>query len=56
MKILNVILRMSYNLAKALTSEYHSPSVNIEDFKINTYSPFNPISTKGGSKNVKPIT
>ena len=48
--MLNVILGMSYNLAQALTSEYHSPSIKIEDFKINTYNPFNPISTKGGVK------
>ena len=49
-KILNVILGMSYNLAYAFTTEYHSPSIKIEDFKINTYNPFNPISTKGGSE------
>ena len=55
-KILNVILGMSYNLAKALTSEYQSDSIKIEDFKINTFNPFNPISTKEGVKFVKPIT
>ena len=33
-------------------SEYHSPSIKIEDFKINTYNPFNPISTKGGGVNI----
>ena len=54
--ILNVILGMSYNLAKTLTSEYHSPIIKIEDFKINTHNHFNPISTKGGIENVKPIT
>ena len=47
-KILDVILGMSYNLAYALTSEYQSPSIKIEDFKINTFNPLNPISTKGG--------
>ena len=45
MKILNVILEMSYNLPKALTSEYQSPSIKIEDLKINTINPFNSIST-----------
>ena len=39
---------MYYNLAQTLTSEYHSPSIKIEDFKLNTYNPINPISTKGG--------
>ena len=54
--MLNVILGMSYNLAQALISENHSPSIKIEDCKINIYNPFNPISAKTGSKNVKPIT
>ena len=47
---------ISNNQAWALTSEYPRSSIKIEDFKINTYNPFNPISTKGGSENVKPIT
>ena len=47
---------MSYNLPKALTSEYQSPSIKIEDFKMNTFNPFNPICTKRGSENFKPIT
>ena len=48
---------MSYNLPKALPSEYQSPSIEIEDFKINTFNLFNPIATKGGgSENVKPIS
>ena len=55
MTILNVILGMSYNLPRALTSEYQSPSIKIEDFKVNTFNPFNPISCKGGSENLKPI-
>ena len=50
MNILNVILGMSYNLPKALTSKYQSPSIKIEDFKIKSLNPFNPISTKGGVK------
>ena len=44
---------MSYNLSKALTSEYQSPSINpsikIEDIKINPINPVNSISTKEGS-------
>ena len=41
LKILNVIIGMSYNMPKALISEYQSPRIN----------PFNPISTKKGSEN-----
>ena len=47
---------MSYNLPKALTKEYQSPSIEIEDFIINTSNSFNPISTTGGSEHFKPIT
>ena len=46
--ISNVILGMSYNLPRALTSEYQSPSNKIEDFKVDTFNPFNHISSKGG--------
>ena len=43
---------MSYNLPKALTSEYQSPSIKIEDFKMNSFNPFNPTSITGGSENL----
>ena len=39
---------MSYNLPKVLASEYQSPSIKIEDFKIKTFNNFNSISTTGG--------
>ena len=47
---------MSYNMPKVFSSEFQSNSSNIEDLKINPIDPFNPISTKGGSENFKPIT
>ena len=47
---------MSYNMPKMLCSEFQSHSIKIKDFKINPINPFNPISTKGGSENFKPIT
>ena len=43
-------------MPKMLSSEYQSHNIKIEDFKINPINPFNPISTKGGIKFVKPIT
>ena len=33
-----------------LSSKFQSPSIKIDDFKINPINPFNPISTKGGVK------
>ena len=56
MKIKNLLLKMSYNMPKVFSSEFQSNSIKIEDFKINPINPFNPISTKGGSENFKPIT
>ena len=47
---------MSNNMLKMFSSEFQSESIKIEDFKINPINPFNPNSTKGGSKNVKYIT
>ena len=43
-------------MPKVFSSEFQSNSIKIEDFKINPINPFNPISTKGGSENFKPIT
>ena len=56
MKILNLLLEMSYNMPKILWSKFQRYSVKVEDFKINPINPFNPISTKGESENFKPIT
>ena len=47
---------MSYNMPKMACSEFQIHSIKIKDFKINPINPFNPISTKGGSTNFKPIT
>ena len=47
---------MSYNMPKVFSSEFQSNSIKIKDFKISPLNPFNPINTKGGSENVKPIT
>ena len=55
-KMLSLLLEMSYNMPKMLCSEFQSNSIKIKDFKINPINPFNPISTKGGSENSKPIT
>ena len=56
MDISNVLLRMSYSMPKVLTSEYQSPSIKIENFKVNIFNPFNPISTTWGSENFKPMS
>ena len=56
MKILNLLLQTSYNIPKMLSSEFQTCSIKIEDFKINPINLFNPISTKEGSTNFKPIT
>ena len=49
--MLNLLLQMSYNMPKMLSSEFQTCSIKIEDFKINPINPFNPISTKEGSEN-----
>ena len=49
--ILNVILRMSYNMPKVFSSKFQSDSIEIEDFKINPINPFNPNNTKEESEN-----
>ena len=54
--MLNLLLQMSYNMPKMLSSEFQTCSNKIEDFKINPINPFNPISTKGGRENFEPIT
>ena len=48
--MLNLLLKMSYNMPKMLSSEFQTCSIKIEDFKIN------PISAKGESKFVNAIT
>ena len=50
MDISNLLLGMSYNMHKMLSSEVQSHSIKIENFKINPINPFNPISIKGGVK------
>ena len=55
-KLENLLLGMSYDMPKVFSSEFQSNSIKIADFKINPINPFNPISTKGGSKIFKPIT
>ena len=50
-QILNILLEMSYDMPKMLSSELQSHSIKIKDFKINPINPFNPISTKEGSEN-----
>ena len=47
--MLNLLLQMSYNMPKMLSSEFQTCSIKIEDFKINPINTFNPISTNGGS-------
>ena len=54
--ISNVLLGMSYNMPKTLSSEYKSHSIKIEDLKINPNNPFNPNKTKGERENLKPFT
>ena len=53
--IVNLLLGMSYNRPKMLSSEYQSHGIKTKDFKINPINPFNPISIKRGSENVKLI-
>ena len=48
--MLNVLLKRSYNVPKMLSSEFQSPSIKIEDLKINPRNPYNPIITKGEVK------
>ena len=50
MEIVNLLLGMSYNMPKMLSSEFQTCSIKIEDFKIIPINPFNPISTKVGVK------
>ena len=47
---------MSYNMRKMVGSKFQSHSITIKDVKMNPINPFNPISTKGGIENFKPIT
>ena len=54
MKMVNILLGMSYNKPKMVSPEFRSHSIKIQDFKINPINPFNPISIKGGSENIKP--
>ena len=39
-----------------ISSQFQSIGIKIEDLLIIPISPFNPISTKGGSEHLKPIT
>ena len=48
MTFLNLLLGISYNTPDVLSSKFQSHSIEIEDFKINMFKPFNPISTTGG--------
>ena len=50
MDIVNLLLGMSYNRPKMLSSEFQSHSIKIDDFKINPINYFIPICTKGGLK------
>ena len=43
MKILNLLLGMSYNMPKMLGSKFQSHIIKIEDFKINPINTYNPI-------------
>ena len=52
----NLLLGISYNIPKTLSSKFQSHSIENEDFKINPIIPVNPTSTKGGSENIKLIT
>ena len=51
--MVNILLGMSYNKPKMVSPEFRSHSIKIQDFKINPINPFNPISIKGGSENIK---
>ena len=50
-----LITGMSYDFPNMISSEFWSNGIKIEDLKINPINPFNSISTKGWSQNVKPI-
>ena len=52
----NILLGMPYDMPKVFISEFQRNSIQIEEFKINPINPFNPISSKRGSGNFKPIT
>ena len=54
--IKNLLLGRSSNTPRILTSKYQYQSIKIENIKINPMNPFNPISTKRGSENLKPIS
>ena len=56
MKILSLLLGMSYNMSNMLSSKFQSHRIKIEDLKINPINPLNPISTRGESVHFKPIT
>ena len=56
MTFFNLLLGISYNIPKTLSSKFQSHSIEIEDFKINPFNPVNPNSTNGGSENLKRIT
>ena len=47
-KMVNILLGMSYNMPKMVSPEFWSHSIKIQDFKINPINPFNSISIKGG--------
>ena len=50
MKLLNLLLGISYIIPKMLSSEFQSNSIKIEYFKIDPLNPFNPITTMGWSE------
>ena len=43
-------------MPKVFGSEFQSNRIKIEDFKMNSINPFNPISTKRRNENFKLIT
>ena len=53
MKIKNLLLGMAYNMPKVHSSEFQNNSIKIEDLKMYSINPFNPIITKGGVKILK---
>ena len=48
MKILNILLGMSYNIPMVFSSEFQCKSIKIEDFEINPINLLILISTEGG--------
>ena len=46
-KIVNLLLGMSYNMTKMLSSKFYSHIIKIENFKMNPIKYFYPISTNG---------